>query len=112
MKIIKGLGWALLALALMVAGLLTYVRYALPKVAPADPSLTVEITPQRVARGKYLAEHASGCLGCHSQEDWRVQGRPVRPGTEFEGGDGIFSEKLGLPGSFPPPNLTPYHLSA
>jgi len=110
MKIVKWLGIVVLLLVLAMAGLVSYVRFALPKVAPADPALKVEITPQRVARGEYLAKHVSGCIGCHSIEDFTVYGHPIKPGTEFQGGDTMFSRKLGLPGDFPPPNLTPYHL--
>jgi mono/diheme cytochrome c family protein len=112
MKVLKWIGIVLGVLVLAVAALLAYVRFALPNVAPADESLKIVASPQRLARGKYLAEHAAGCMGCHSIEDWRVQGHPVVPGTEFAGGDPIFSPALGLPGQITPKNLTPYNLGS
>src|ERR1700679_765059 len=105
MKVLKWIGMVLGLLVLALAALLAYVRFALPNVAPADESLKIAASPQRLARGKYLAEHAAGCMGCHSIEDWRVQGHPVVPGTEFAGGDPIFSPALGLPGQITPKNL-------
>lgn len=98
-------------LVLVVATLLSYVRYALPKVQPADQSLKVEITPARLERGQYLAENAAGCMGCHSQRDWSVLGHPLKPGTFGAGGDPIF-DKPTMPGRVHPPNITPYNLKS
>jgi mono/diheme cytochrome c family protein len=112
MKVLRGIGALVGVLVLALAGLLTYVRFALPKVAPADQSLRIAASPQRLARGKYLAEHVAGCMGCHSQEDWHTQGHPVLPGTEFAGGDTIFGPAIGLPGQITPKNLTPYNLKS
>jgi len=57
------------------------------------PHLTVEATPERIARGKALAD--SFCSACHS-----------KTGTLTGGGD--VSEDLPVPiGSLVPPNLTP-----
>ncbi|HTB21879.1 MAG TPA: cytochrome C [bacterium] len=112
MRFLKWLGVGFAVLVLMLAGLLSCVRFGLPKVAPADESLKIASSPRRLARGKYLAEHVAGCMGCHSVEDWRTQGHPVVPGTEFAGGDTIFSAALGLPGTIPPKNLTPYNLKS
>jgi mono/diheme cytochrome c family protein len=102
------LGFA--GLIVLVAGLLGYVRFAMPNVPPADQSLHIEATPQRLERGKYLAEHVVGCMGCHSKEDWTTLGHPIIPGTEGEGGDPVFDERIGLPGTVLPKNITPYNL--
>lgn len=108
-KALKFLGLALAALVVAVAALLTYVTQALPKVKPADPSLKVEATPARLARGKYLAENVAGCMGCHSQRDWTTFGHPVKPGTWGAGGDPVFDEPF-MPGRLHPKNITPYNL--
>lgn len=97
-------------LVLGVLGLLTYVQFTFPRVAPADESLKIESTPGRIARGKYIAQSVSACMGCHSHRDWQTLGHPIIAGTEFEGGDPIFTPELGLPGTLPPKNLTPYNL--
>ncbi len=110
-KLLKVLGYGLGALILVVAGLLSYVKLALPKVAPADASLKIEATPARLARGKYLAEHVAACMGCHSQRDWSVMGHPVIPGTWGAGGDPIFEKPI-MPGSVRPKNLTPHNLGS
>ena len=109
-RILKGLGLALVILGVVVVGLLTYVTQALPKVQPADQSLKIEATPARLARGKYLAENVAACMGCHSQRDFTVNGHPIKPGTEYMGGEPLFDERIGLPGKLPPKNLTPYNL--
>ena len=97
-----------LGLAVLASGL--YVAEAYPKVGPADPSLKIATTPQRVSRGRYLTLHVAECLTCHSGRDWTRFGAPVIPATRFAGGEGIFDHRLGLPGHFYPGNLTPFGL--
>ncbi|MGH7441950.1 MAG: cytochrome C, partial [bacterium] len=63
-KAFKIFGLILAVFVLLIAALLAYVRFALPQVSPADESLHITSSPQRLARGKYLADHAAGCLGC------------------------------------------------
>jgi mono/diheme cytochrome c family protein len=53
---------------------------------PPVPDATVQITPARVARGRYLANHVARCIGCHSQPDYTRYSMPPVPGTEGEGG--------------------------
>ena len=109
-KFFRLVGAVLGVLVVLVAGLLTYVSLALPKVAPADESVRVEVTPQRVKRGAYLANHVAACMGCHSQRDWNTYGHPIKPGTLGMGGEPIFDERIGLPGRLHPKNITPYGL--
>jgi hypothetical protein len=90
---------------LLVLGGLTYLFLALPRVGAA-PDVRVEITPERVARGKYLANHVAMCLTCHSERDWTKFGAPVPPGAEGSGGM-VWGRAQGLPGEFKPGNLTP-----
>lgn len=73
------------ALALLVVGGLAYLFLRYPDVPPAE-TVTVPRTPERVARGKYLAEHVTGCVLCHAERDWSHYGGPVVRGTEGKGG--------------------------
>lgn len=62
-----------------------------------------EPTPQRVERGRYLANAAIGCVLCHSERDRSQPGAPPVAGGEFAGA--IFVEKPGH--RLVAPNLTP-----
>jgi mono/diheme cytochrome c family protein len=92
-------------LILAAVGAFTYVSLALPNVGPA-PDLRVEITPERVERGKYLANHVMLCMDCHAVRDWSLFGGPPTPGTEGAGGD-VFDQSMGFPGVFVASNITP-----
>ncbi|MEO8075158.1 MAG: cytochrome C [Acidobacteriota bacterium] len=109
-RLLKWLGVIIGSLCLIALGSVIYVVSALPVVAAADQTLTIESTPERIRRGEYLAYHVAGCAGCHSIRDWNVKGHPIKPGTEFQGGEPTFDERIGLPGQVYPKNLTPYNL--
>lgn len=96
---------AVLALVLLAALALGMVIAFKPDV-PLDPSFEVEVSPEKLARGKYLVEHVSACLDCHSKRDWSHFAGPVVPGTEGQGGE-RFGPEGGLPGTFHAPNITP-----
>ena len=101
------LGGLLIALILIVGGVIIYLRFALPNVPLKN--ISVQSTPERIMHGKYLANHVTVCMDCHSPRDWeRFSGPPVA-GTLGRGGE-IFDQKLGFPGSFSSPNITPYRL--
>lgn len=70
----------------------------------------MEITSERVTRGKYLANHVAVCVDCHSTRDWSKFSGPLLIGTEGKGGE-KFDHKMGLPGDFYSTNITPYGLS-
>lgn len=92
-------------LVVVVAGGYLYLSLALPNIeAPED--LQVEITPERIERGEYLAHHVALCMDCHSVRDWDLYSAPPRPGTEGGGGD-VFNREMGLPGVFYATNITP-----
>jgi len=74
-------------------------------VGPA-PELRVEATAEKVARGRYLANHVSVCVDCHSERDWGYFSGPVAHGTEGQGGE-RFGEEMGLPGTLYARNITP-----
>lgn len=104
-KIILGL---LVLIILGFSGMIAYVKFALPKVADA-PGLQVEITPERLERGAYLAQYVSGCIECHSKRDWNTLAGPVVPGTEGAGGM-PFTPDMDFPGTVYPDNITPVGL--
>ena len=109
-KFVKGVGKVLLLLVVAVAGLITYVVVALPKVKAAA-TIKVEPSKARLARGEYLVKHVAVCMDCHSQRDYSFYGGPIKPGTEFGGGDVVFDRRIGLPGKFLPKNITPFGLA-
>lgn len=74
LKIVAGL----VVLLLIVAGCgYGYLLYAFPKVPPA-PTVSFDSSPERLARGQYLAEHVVGCVGCHTERDWTKFSGPVK----------------------------------
>ena len=94
---------------LAVIAALIYLKFALPNVGKA-PELKVEMTAERIARGKYLANNVAVCMDCHSKRDWsRFAGPPV-PATLGMGGE-IFDQKFGYPGSYSSKNITPAGIS-
>lgn len=107
-KILRAVIIIILILVVGVGAIALYVKTFLPKVGDA-PQLTVSITPQRVARGEYLANHVAICIDCHSQRDWSKYAGPIMPGTFAAGGEG-FTHEMGFPGNLYSKNLTPYHL--
>ena len=68
-KALKYLGYLLALLIVAVAGLLSYVKLALPNVGEAE-DLKIEHTPERIARGRYLANSVTVCMDCHSKRDY------------------------------------------
>lgn len=104
-KLLKIAGVLLGVLVVAVAGLLCYLKFALPKAAPA-PALVVQATPEKIARGRYLANHVAVCIDCHSERDWSRFSGPLVPGTEGRGGES-FDQRFGFPGAFIARNITP-----
>jgi mono/diheme cytochrome c family protein len=104
MRIVKILGWLVVIVIIAVGIMLAYVKYALPSI-PA-PDIKVEITPERVERGEYLANHVWLCMDCHSDRDWSKFSAPPVHGTMGSGGD-EFTEELGFPGHYYALNITP-----
>lgn len=99
----------LLAVAAAVAAVgllgLLYVVMAFPDVGPAQ-ELRVAATPERIERGRYLAESVSLCIDCHSERDFRYLAGPLKEGTWGQGGE-RFDRSVGVPGVLHAPNLTP-----
>lgn len=92
----------------IVIGSVCYLKFALPDVDKA-PDLKVELTPERIRHGDYLANHVAACMDCHSTRDWSRFSGPLAPGTLGKGGE-YFGPEMGFPGKFYSKNLTPAHL--
>jgi hypothetical protein len=103
---LKIAGYCLLALLLLVVAAIPALVGIRPIIGPRARPLTertIERTPERVERGRYLASSVSGCLFCHSKVDWQSPGFPIVPGSE--GGGKSFADE-GIP-FMSAPNLTP-----
>lgn len=102
-RVLRVLKYVVLAVLLVAAGAVTYLYARKPAMEPA-PRISIEPTPQRLARGQYLYRLAD-CDGCHSERDFSHFGGPVVPGRRGVGGP--FPKEMGLPGQVVAPNITP-----
>ncbi|HWA33709.1 MAG TPA: hypothetical protein VG737_06245, partial [Cyclobacteriaceae bacterium] len=109
MKVIKIIGYILATVAIIIAGILTYIKTALPDVGPAT-EIKIDVTPERIERGRYLANHVSVCMDCHSKRDFSKFSGPPTAGTLGMGGD-VFDQAVGMPGVFVAKNITPVGIS-
>ena len=83
LKIVGGLAALVVVAAACGVG---YLMFAYPKaLPPAD--VKFEASPERLARGQYLAEHVVGCVACHTPRDWTKFSGPVRREMLGAGGD-------------------------
>jgi mono/diheme cytochrome c family protein len=109
MKILKIILIIIGIVVILVLGVVGYVSFFLPNIAVKD--IRVEITPERVERGEYLANHVMVCMDCHSRRDWSLFSGPISAGTLGAGSDG-FTPEMGFPGTFYAPNITPANLTS
>ena len=65
--------WVVGVVIMFAAGIVAFLMLGFPKVSEAQ-QMTVEITDERVERGKYLANHVTVCMDCHAQRDWTRYG--------------------------------------
>src|SRR5690606_38167158 len=98
MKILRMLGVIALVLLLVVVLAGVYVKAVLPRTGEPE-TLTIERSPERIERGKYLANHVAVCMDCHGTRDWSLFSGPMRPGVEGAGGE-RFAQEMGFPGTF------------
>ena len=75
-----------------------------PRMRPA-PDRKVEATPEKLVRGRYLAENVAACFHCHSQADKSLFGTPPKPGT-VGGGGMCMGPEDDFPGALCASNLT------
>jgi hypothetical protein len=104
----KILLYAVIVIILLIVIVISYVTLALPNVGKAE-DISIKPTPERITRGKYLANNVSLCTDCHSKRDWTKYGGPIIPGTLGGGGE-LFDASVGFPGTVHVPNITPYKL--
>ena len=105
-KILKLLG---LSLCIIIVSTGFYIKFALPNVSPPEDIL-VDITQEKIARGKYLANYVCVCTDCHSTRDWSRFSGPIEEGTLGMGGQ-EFDQSMGFPGRFYSKNITPANLN-
>lgn len=108
-KVFKIVGYILLIIVIGVAGIMIYVKEALPNVGPAS-DMKVAYTPQRIERGRYLANSVTICMDCHSTRDWSKFAGPITPGTLGKGGE-RFDHSVGFPGVYFSRDITPAGIS-
>jgi hypothetical protein len=101
---LKIVGGVLLAVVALVAGGVTWLSVRKPESRPPSTE-KVQANAAQIERGKYVVEHVSDCLGCHSDHVTRF-GFPVKPGSEGQGGF-VFDKNLGFPGVVAAQNITP-----
>src|SRR5258708_28225206 len=101
--LLKVVGGVVLLVIALIAGAVTWLAVRKPESRAAWTE-KIEATPERLARGQYLVEHVSDCLGCHSDHVIKF-GVPVKPGTEGVGGY-IFDKNIGFPGVVAAQNIT------
>jgi mono/diheme cytochrome c family protein len=100
-KVLIRIGIALFASA---AGLGGYVVLKQPETANARPG-KVPVTPERIARGRYIYETVGHCADCHSPKNWKKYLFPIDP--KLAGAGGHFDVGNAFPGKVYTPNLTP-----
>lgn len=88
-------------LALAVSSFAGFAFLARPLSRPPQ-QVTAVATPERLARGEYLAQ---GCLDCHSKRDFTRYAGPIVPPLGAQGE--CFDRGVSVPGVVCAPNLTP-----
>ena len=100
---LRVLALAAMAAAFAAAGLTAYFGVLKPARSDA-PAVKVAMTPERIARGKYLFTLAD-CDGCHTLRDWSRFGAP--PIETSRGRGFAMPPEMGMPGAIVAPNITP-----
>jgi hypothetical protein len=109
MKKVKAIiKYTVLLIFLGIIGLISYVKFVLPNVGIPE-NIKIELSPERIERGKYLANSICVCMDCHSTRDWNKFSGPLLESTYGMGGE-EFNQKSGFPGKFYASNITPFAL--
>ena len=100
----------LLVFLLAPMGVLILAIAAIPAFFPVSiplESLKIEVTAQRVERGRYLVNHLAFCMNCHAERDWSRMSGPVLENTLGKGArNPIFGESDVFSA-----NITPFALA-
>jgi hypothetical protein len=102
------IGWILAALFAVLLVAITATIGWRPFIGPKGRPLTDRTftsTPERLARGRYLAENLLQCFACHSERDWTRHDAPIVNGYHGAGTPNFPLKDL--PGDVRPPNITP-----
>lgn len=81
--------------AVVAAAGVGYLFAKYPNVPPPETAAVVS-TPEKIARGEYLANHVTGCVICHAERDMTKYGGPVKPDTWGMGGELFGDEAQGF----------------
>ena len=100
--LLKIVGVLVVVVLVAAAAGVGYLFAAYPKVELTE--YRIEPTSERLARGKYLSDHVTGCTTCHAQRDWSRFSGPAKPDTIGAGGDAF---PLGPAGTMYAKNITP-----
>lgn len=101
---LKKFAWILLVPVLLAGAGYGFLASKHPAVAPAG-KVKVEMSPERIERGRYLFETVADCSGCHSTRDYTKFAGPLVEATRGSGF--AWPEELGFPGRVFSPNITP-----
>ena len=104
----KLLAWTAVVLLVMLAMGITFTIGWRPFIGPQARTLTArkfESAPARLARGEYLVNSVTDCMGCHAEHDWTAHDAPILPGRLGSGQD--LNMLKGFPGQVFAPNITP-----
>jgi mono/diheme cytochrome c family protein len=98
--------WNILASTVVI--LVGFGASAGSPLIPAKSPASIERTPQRVARGKYLVESLAHCFRCHSENDFQYLNGQAPP-EKKAGGQVILAEEFSdpPPASMVCPNISP-----
>ena len=107
-RILRILFFIFIAIIFIAGSGILYISLSKPNI-PLQKDIHVEITPDRLARGHYLANHVTVCMDCHSTREWDKFAAPMKEGTNGMGGE-YFGPEMGFPGDFYAPNITPANL--
>ena len=91
-------------LVLIVLLGVSYLSFALPNTGPPE-DIKLEVSPEMLERGEYLANHVALCTDCHSERDFSYFAGPIKKETFGQGGE-VFNEEMGFPGTYISPNIT------
>ena len=105
-KLLKILGILILLILVVIVGLVIYFNSKFPVTIEVQ-NVKVDVTPERMARGEYLAHHVVGCIDCHSDRDFHYFAGPTVEGTWGRGGFEFNEHFGGVPGKIFAKNITP-----
>ena len=93
----KWVAYVVITVILLVIIVISYVVYTLPDVGKPE-DIKIALTPQRIARGEYLANNQVACMSCHSGRDESVFAPPNIPSFLGAGGE-KFDKSTDFPGT-------------